>query len=85
VRKLAASIHVHAAVMHLSANCGPPDDSQDGTGPHPNFGHGNFAGKAARVASVRLYSKVNNYYARVAIGHAYGLRVVDHRGMRPLK
>jgi hypothetical protein len=44
VKKLAASVHVHAAVMHLSKDCGTSDDSQDGTGPHTNLGHGNLGG-----------------------------------------
>ena len=41
------------------------------------------AGELAAVTSVRIYSNVSNYYARTAIGSAYGLRAVDHRGMRP--
>ena len=35
------------------------------------------------VASVQLYSNISNYHVRTAIGNAYGLRAVDHRGMRP--
>jgi len=78
------------AVMHLSANYGPSGGLSDRSGLHTDFGQGSlggveqtFAGEVTGVASVRLYSNVGNYTG-TAISNASGLRVGDHKRMRPL-
>ena len=44
LKRLAASVHVRAAVIHPLVNCEPSGGSRDEVGPHTNFGHGNLGG-----------------------------------------